>query len=45
MKKKATTTKRDAKRKSERPPPSRLADRARIETFVQQFFRKGAQLT
>jgi GAF domain-containing protein len=38
MKKKAT--KRDAKRKSERPP-----DRARIETFVQQFFRKGAQLT
>jgi hypothetical protein len=43
MKKKATT-KRDAKRKSERPP-SRVGDRARIETFVQQFFRKGAQLT
>ena len=42
MKKKAT--KRDAKRKSERPPALR-ADRARIETFVQQFFRKGAQLT
>ena len=33
--------KREAKRLSERPP----ADRARIETFVQQFFRKGAQLT
>ncbi len=33
--------KRDAKRLSERP----AADRARIETFVQQFFRKGAQLT
>lgn len=33
--------KRDAKRLSDRP----VADRARIETFVQQFFRKGAQLT
>ena len=46
MKKKAT--KRDAKRKSERPRPPSVrppADRARIETFVQQFFRKGAQLT
>jgi hypothetical protein len=30
-----------AKRKSERPPP----ERARVETFVQQFFHKGAQLT
>ncbi len=35
MKKKTT------KRKSERPP----ANRANIETFVQQFFKKGAQLT
>jgi hypothetical protein len=41
-KKAAKQRKSDApKRKSERPP----ADRARIETFVQQFFRKGAQLT
>jgi GAF domain-containing protein len=30
-----------AKRKSERPPPNRVP----LETFVQQFFRKGAQLT
>jgi hypothetical protein len=41
MKKKAPKQQRETKRKSERPP----ADRARIETFVQQFFRKGAQLT
>jgi hypothetical protein len=39
--KKLHKPKRDAKRKSERPP----ADRARMETFVQQFFRKGALLT
>jgi len=39
MKKKAP--KREAKRLSERPP----AERARMETFVQQFFHKGAQLT
>jgi len=34
-------TKREPKRLSERPP----AERARIETFVQQFFHRGAQLT
>ncbi len=33
--------KRDTKRKSERPP----ADRTHVDTYVQQFFRKGAQLT
>ncbi len=44
MKKKPT--KRDAKRKSERPrAPGGGNERARIETFVQQFFHKGAQLT
>jgi hypothetical protein len=42
MSKKKPTTKRDVKRKSERPP---AGDRTRIEEFVQQFFRKGAQLT
>jgi hypothetical protein len=40
--KKQPKTKREArKRISERPP----AERARMEAFVQQFFRKGAQLT
>ncbi|HEY1956622.1 MAG TPA: GAF domain-containing protein [Polyangiaceae bacterium] len=38
---KSKPAKRDAKKLSERPP----AERARIETFVQQFFLKGAQLT
>lgn len=37
----AKSNKKETKRITERPP----ADRARIETFVQQFFRKGAQLT
>lgn len=37
----SVSVKKKTKRKSERPP----ADRARIETFVQQFFHKGAQLT
>ncbi len=51
MKKKRTTKQPSVREPPREPQPKRKiserppADRARIETFVQQFFRKGAQLT
>jgi hypothetical protein len=46
VKKPQKTKPEPPKRKSERPrAASATSDRARMETFVQQFFHKGAQLT
>ena len=45
VKKRKTAKRAEKKREPTARKSDRPSDRARIETFVQQFFRKGALLT